>query len=649
MPPERGSRTRPDRRTRAKPNRKTRMKPDRRARAGPGGPPRKAAPSSQRKPPARPRAAAAAIAVAAEEERRLRQRNRLTLEEDKPAVEQCLEELIFGDVEDSEDALLQRLRGPLVQVQEDSGDSEVENEARGDFPPQKKPVWVDEEDEDEEMIDMVNNRFRKNMMKNACESKLSKDELQKRLKEEFQHAMGGVPAWVETNKRKTSSGDESEEEEDDLLQRTGNFISTSASLPKGILKIKNCQHANAERPTAARISSVQFHPCAQVVMVAGLDNSVSLFQVDGKTNPKIQSIYLEKFPVFKACFSANGEEVLATSTHSKVLYVYDMLAGKLIPVHQVRGKVSLEHKAGQPHLPPPPTHNESEEEEDDLLQRTGNFISTSASLPKGILKIKNCQHANAERPTAARISSVQFHPCAQVVMVAGLDNSVSLFQVDGKTNPKIQSIYLEKFPVFKACFSANGEEVLATSTHSKVLYVYDMLAGKLIPVHQVRDPFLTFHSADGEVYVWDVNSRKCLNRFVDEGSLYGLSIATSRNGQYVACGSNCGVVNIYNQDSCLQETNPKPIKAIMNLVTGVTSLTFNPTTEILAIASEKMKEAVRLVHLPSCTVFSNFPVIKKKNISLVHTMDFSPRSGYFALGNEKGKALMYRLHHYSDF
>lgn len=59
--------------------------------------------------------------------------------------------------------------------------------------------------------------------------------------------------------------------------------------------------------------------------------------------------------------------------------------------------------------------------------------------------------------------------------------------------------------------------------------------------------------------------------------------------------SNCGVVNIYNQDSCLQETNPKPIKAIMNLVTGVTSLTFNPTTEILAIASEEMKEAVRLV------------------------------------------------------
>lgn len=155
-----------------------------------GGPPRKSALSSQQKAPARPSAAAAAMAVAAaEEERLLRQRNRLTLEDDKPDAERCLEELVFGDVEDDEDALLRRLRGPPVQVHEDSGDSEVENEAKGDLP-RKKPVWVDEEDEDEEMVDMVNNRFRKDMMKNASESKLSKDKLQKRLKEEFQHAMG---------------------------------------------------------------------------------------------------------------------------------------------------------------------------------------------------------------------------------------------------------------------------------------------------------------------------------------------------------------------------------------------------------------------------------------------------------------------------
>ncbi|EPQ08987.1 U3 small nucleolar RNA-associated protein 18 like protein [Myotis brandtii] len=533
MPPERRSRTTPERRTGSRPNRKIPMKPDRKAGAGPGGPPRKAAYSSQRKPPA----AAAAITMEAAEESRLQELHRLTLEEDKPTVERCLEELVFGDTADNEDALLRRWRGPRVQVQEDSGDSEVENEAKdnfppqkkpvwvdeededgrprlprrrgsccawypagaqhlcvwrtvvgsifrgsaprvlilrvppsgasdrlppylavqvqedsGDseveneakdnFPPQKKPVWVDEEDEDEEMVDMMNNRFRKDMMKNASEKKLSKNELQKRLKEEFQHAMGGVPAWVETNKRKASSDDESEEDEDDLLQRTGNFISTSTSLPKGILKMKNCLHANAERPTTARISSVQFHPGAQVVMVAALDNSVSLFQVDGKTNPKIQSIYLEKFPIFKARFSANGEEVLATSTHSKVLYVYDMLAGKLIPVHQVRG---LKEKIVR----------------DFEVSSDGSFLLING--------------------------------------VAGYFHLLSM-----KTKELISSM------------KVNGRIAASTfSSDSKKVYA---------------------SSADGEVYVWDVNSRKCLNRFVDEGSLYGLSIAASRNGQYVACG-----------------------------------------------------------------------------------------------------------------
>lgn len=550
MPPERRSRTKPDRRAGATPGRT--------ARPGSGGTPRNAARSSQRTPLAGPRAAPSAVtaAAAAEEESRLRQRNRLTLEDDKPAAERCLEQLVFGDVEDDEDALLRRLGSSRGQLHGSSDDSEVENEAKDTLPQKKKPVWVDEDDEDEEIVDMVNNRFRKDIMKNASESKLSKDKLQKRLKEEFQHAMGGVPDWAETGtKRRTSSDDESEEDEDDLLQRTGNFISTSTSLPRGILKMKNCRPVNAERPTTAKISSVQFHPGAQVVMVSGVDNAISLFQVDGKTNPKIQSIYLEKFPIFKACFSANGEEVLATSMHSKVLYVYDMLAGKLIPVHQVRG------------------------------------------LKEKIVK------------------RFEVSPDGSFLLISGIAGFSHLLSM--KTKELIGSMKI------------NGRISASTfSSDSKKIYT---------------------SSGSGEVYVWDVNSRKCINRFLDEGSLYGLSIATSKNGQYVACGSKSGVVNIYSQDSCLQQTNPKPIKAIMNLVTGATSLAFNPTTEILAVASRKMKEAVRLVHLPSCTVFSNFPVFKKSVVSRVQTMDFSPRSGYFALGNEQGKALMYRLHHYSDF
>lgn len=94
--------------------------PGRKARPGSGNTPGKAARSSQRTLPAGTSAApsavsAAAAAAAEEEESRLRQRNRLTLEDDKPAAERCLEQLVFGDVEDDEDALLQRLRSSRVR------------------------------------------------------------------------------------------------------------------------------------------------------------------------------------------------------------------------------------------------------------------------------------------------------------------------------------------------------------------------------------------------------------------------------------------------------------------------------------------------------------------------------------------------------
>ncbi|CAO2579220.1 U3 small nucleolar RNA-associated protein 18 homolog [Lemmus lemmus] len=67
--------------------------------------PRKAARSSQRAPQAGQRAAPSVVAAEAaakgeEEESRLWQRNRLVLQEDKPAAERCLEQLAFRKVED---------------------------------------------------------------------------------------------------------------------------------------------------------------------------------------------------------------------------------------------------------------------------------------------------------------------------------------------------------------------------------------------------------------------------------------------------------------------------------------------------------------------------------------------------------------------
>ncbi|XP_029456528.1 LOW QUALITY PROTEIN: U3 small nucleolar RNA-associated protein 18 homolog [Rhinatrema bivittatum] len=489
-----------------------------------------------------------------EEARRVKHLQQLA---EKGEAEKFLEELVFG----AEEELVGRLAGGLAAgdmkdinlLGEDSSHSEVDDETNDLTPPLKKPAWVDEEDEAEELVDMTH-RFRKDFMKSDAEKKLSREKLQQRLQEQFQRAMGGTPLWAERKKKKSEESEE-EEDGDDLLRKTGNLLTASSSLPKDILQMKNCLNANHERPSDARLTTVQFHPSAQVVMTAGLDQSISLFQVDGKTNPKIQSIHLERFPVYKARFTADGEQVIATSIHNKMFYVYDMMGGSILPVVKIPG---LEEKL---------------------------------------------------------IKKFEISPDGSFLLLTGTSGYLHLLSM--KTKEFIGSMKINGKSI-GAVFSPDGSKIYTNSD-------------------------------EGEVYVWDVKSRQCVHRFTDEGCLHGTCIAVSKNGQYLACGSSSGIVNVYTQDDCLRETSPKPAKAIMNLVTAATSLSFNSTTEILAMASNAADDAVKLVHIPSFHVFSNFPVFRRKTIYLAQCMDFSPRSGFFSIATNKGKALLYRLKHYSDF
>ena len=87
-------------------------------------------------------------------------------------------------------------------------------------------------------------------------------------------------------------------------------------------------------------------------------------------------------------------------------------------------------------------------------------------------------------------------------------------------------------------------------------------------------------TGEGKVYVWDMSARECVHCFVDEGCVHGTSLAVSPDGQYVACGSDSGVVNLYDGTRCLSSacgSMPKPIKAVMNLTTGIDFICFNPT------------------------------------------------------------------------
>ncbi len=67
--------------------------------------------------------------------------------------------------------------------------------------------------------------------------------------------------------------------------------------------------------------------------------------------------------------------------------------------------------------------------------------------------------------------------------------------------------------------------------------------------------------------------------------------------------------------------------------------------QILAMASRMNKRALRLVHVPSRTVFANWPT-PRTPLHYVHSLAFSPGGGYLAVGSAQGRALLYRLKHY---
>lgn len=90
-----------------------------------------------------------------------------------------------------------------------------------------------------------------------------------------------------------------------------------------------------------------------------------------------------------------------------------------------------------------------------------------------------------------------------------------------------------------------------------------------------------------------MKTRYCVKKMQDEGCLQGIKMALSSNNQILATGSSSGIVNLYEMPA--KNEFITPTKVLSNLVTSITALQFNGTSEILALASNEKNNAVRLV------------------------------------------------------
>lgn len=349
-------------------------------------------------------------------------------------------------------------------------------------------------------------------------------------------------------------------------------------------------------------------------------------------------------------------------------------------------------------------NKEHTDDSDEEILQTCGFVKqrSGETLSSGMLEFKKVKDLNCETYSEGpSINCIEFNTASSVALVAGNAGIASLYAVDGKRNNKLHSIAFENYPILCAKFSHSGQEAILGSRHSHI-FSYDLMAAKAIriplpfgltqfkkftvspdskfiaaagtwgEVHLLscmskekiatlkQDSNVTAlefnpssnllygHSDTGEITIWDVNMRRVKHKLVDEGCIQGSKLAIAPSNQFLATGSEQGVVNLYDVTEVLRSKTPNPVKSILNLTTRITDLKFNSTSEILALSSVDIENSVKLFHVGSGTVFSNFPNFSTK-FGHINVMNFSPNSGYVAFGNKKSTVSLYRLKHFKNY
>ncbi|VDM17158.1 unnamed protein product, partial [Wuchereria bancrofti] len=174
---------------------------------------------------------------------------------------------------------------------EDNGDDDdkVEGMFEEEIEVSKKPVWQDEDDIVEEAVVEVPLHHRRMQIKrvaDALNQKLTPKEYEGRLRQLFCHSSGAAPAWSQSSfcgKKKTQHAESDDDDLQDALREittfTGKCVTGSRSLTKSVISVKRMNnitrgHRFGKKPMRA----LQFHPTRKVLMCAGENGLLSLFE-----------------------------------------------------------------------------------------------------------------------------------------------------------------------------------------------------------------------------------------------------------------------------------------------------------------------------------------------------------------------------------
>ncbi|KAF5346056.1 hypothetical protein D9756_010808 [Leucocoprinus leucothites] len=502
----------------------------------------------------------------------------------------------------------------------------------------KKSAWTDTPTSPHQISLLSGPSRLRKLRRFADEDEIQEKDYESRLRAQFER-INPEPSWAQRARKQNRKerelqgvadeddeergpGDDADDMQDGLHEEKKNlFTSTTGILkaaerrrkgavviPSGTLSIERLRDANLSTQDTAsgEVKVVAFHPSDRVpiLCVGTSDRRVRLYNVDGHTSPLLQTLHTPSLPLTSSTstlFHPSGSSLLLSGPRP-YFFTHDLQTG-----------TTTKHERG-------------------LWGTT--FTNNHTSIDAGTKRSRSARGDGAES-----VHLTSFSPSGDVLAVAAgkgaqvhfVDWRSGAGQVIGSVKCSLGGGSVAGMWWFDGSSSPSvlGDVGMGPRTHLAVL------------------------TSDAEVYLWDVGERRCVRRWKDEGGFRGAGrvlASTQTGGAYMAIGSSSGLVNIYNPTSYSlnsSETSktPKPIKSIGNLTTAISSLKFNHDAQLLAMASREKNDSMRLIHVPTLTSFSNWPT-QSTPLGVVTALDFSPRSEYVAIGNKRGRVLLYHLREY---
>lgn len=329
--------------------------------------------------------------------------------------------------------------------------------------------------------------------------------------------------------------------------------------------------------------------------------------------------------------------------------------------------------------------------------------SQGAAILPDILSISRLNNANITQQTKGPIASVRFHPNGNVLLTGGKDNKINLIQIANNKSEIIKTVEFEGLPIGQAEFILQGREIICVG-RQKIFYTFDLERMKIEQHFGVRgtetksfykifpsphstyiavisyavngecilisgktkqyltcfkvnsslyavafspcENFLYLTGGDRSIFVFDIRTQSCIASFPDNGGLKGTALGVSPDGTRLACGSDSGIVNLYefsNGDASQLEL----IKSLENLTTWIESIRFNSTSELMGVSGNQKDNHFRILHLGTNRVYSNWPAQSSSSLGRIQTFDWSNHNGYMSMGNHRGEAMLFKLSHYN--